>query len=180
MNFQNLPGQLIVLLIGWGFTLYLQYNANRRAEALKRKDKIIDRLDNLSSWVEDEVEKKNFNASRAEEAYTGLMLELELRVNQFNGHVRASIVDIERVGELRGLDFFVASDRDGLSYKARALASQIVEEIEMGCDDLYFNRSGRLGRINKFLYELSGVAFGLLSILIFTLLVWAFSNLSFG
>lgn len=58
MNFQNLPGQLIVLLIGWAFTLYLQYNANRRAEALKRKDKIIDRLDNLSSWVEDEVEKK--------------------------------------------------------------------------------------------------------------------------
>lgn len=102
MNFQNLPGQLIVLLIGWAFTLYLQYNANRRAEALKRKDKIIDRLDNLSSWVEDEVEKKNFDASRAEEAYTGLMLELELRVNQFNGHVRASIVDIERVGELRG------------------------------------------------------------------------------
>ena len=179
MNFQNLPGQLIVLLIGWAFTLYLQYNANRRAEALKRKDKIIDRLDNLSSWVEDEVEKKNFNASRAEEAYTGLMLELELRVNQFNGHVRASIVDIERVGELRGLDFFVASGRDELSYKARALASQIVEEIELGCDDLYFNRSV-LGRINNFLYELSGVAFGLLSILIFTLLVWAFSNLSFG
>ena len=179
MNFQNLPGQLIVLLIGWAFTLYLQYNANRRAEALKRKDKIIDRLDNLSSWVEDEVEKKNFDASRAEEAYTGLMLELELRVNQFNGHVRASIVDIERVGELRGLDFFVASDRDGLSYKARALASQIVEEIELGCDDLYFNRSV-LGRINNFLYELSGVAFGLLSILIFSLLVWAFSNLSLG
>lgn len=179
MNFQNLPGQLIVLLIGWAFTLYLQYNANRRAEALKRKDKIIDRLDNLSSWVEDEVEKKNFNASRAEEAYTGLMLELELRVNQFNGHVRASIVDIERVGELRGLDFFVASGRDELSYKARALASQIVEEIELGCDDLYFNRSV-LGRINNFLYELSGVAFGLLSILIFTLLLWAFSNLSFG
>ena len=179
MNFQNLPGQLIVLLIGWAFTLYLQYNANRRAEALNRKDKIIDRLDNLSSWVEDEVEKKNFDASRAEEAYTGLMLELELRVNQFNGHVRASIVDIERVGELRGLDFFVASGRDELSYKARALASQIVEEIELGCDDLYFNRSV-LGRINNFLYELSGVAFGLLSILIFSLLVWAFSNLSFG
>ena len=179
MNFQNLPGQLIVLLMGWAFTLYLQYNANRRAEALKRKDKIIDRLDNLSSWVEDEVEKKNFDASRAEEAYTGLMLELELRVNQFNGHVRASIVDIERVGELRGLDFFVASGRDELSYKARALASQIVEEIELGCDDLYFNRSV-LGRINNFLYELSGVAFGLLSILIFSLLVWAFSNLSLG
>ena len=133
----------------------------------------------MSSWVEDEVEKKNFDASRAEEAYTGLMLELELRVNQFNGHVRASIVDIERVGELRGLDFFVASGRDELSYKARALASQIVEEIELGCDDLYFNRSV-LGRINNFLYELSGVAFGLLSILIFSLLVWAFSNLSLG
>ncbi len=179
MSFQNLPGQLIVLLIGWAFTLYLQYNANRRAEALKRKDKIIDRLDNLSSWVEDEVEKKNFNPGRAEEAYTGLMLELELRVNQFNNHVRTSIVDIERVGKLRGLDFFVVPGRDELSYKARALASQIVEEIEMGCDDLYFSRS-MLGRINKFLYELSGVAFGLLSLLLFTLLVWALSNLSFG
>lgn len=179
MSFQNLPGQLIVLLIGWAFTLYLQYNANRRAEALKRKDKIIDRLDNLSSWVEDEVEKKNFNASRAEEAYTGLMLELELRVNQFNDHVRASIVDIERVGKLRGLDFFVVSGRDELSYKARALASQIVEEIEMGCDDLYFSRS-MLGRINRFSYELSGVAFGLLSLLFLTLLVWALSSLSFG
>ncbi|MHA6127162.1 hypothetical protein ACX3YD_13370 [Pseudomonas fluorescens group sp. PF-1] len=179
MNFQNLPGQLIVLLIGWMFTLYLQYNANRRAEALKRKDKIIDRLDDLASWVEDEVGKENFKASRAEEAYTGLMLELELRVNQFNGHVRTAIVDIEMVGALRDLDFFEESGRDELSYKARALASQIVEKIEMGCDDLYFSRSV-LHRINRFLYELSGVAFGMLSLFIFILLIWAFSNLSFG
>lgn len=179
MNFQNLPGQLIVLLIGWMFTIYLQYNANRRAEALKRKDKIIDRLDNLSSWVEDEVGKENFDASRTEEAYTGLMLELELRVNQFNGHVRTSIVDVAMVGALRDLDFFEVSGRDGLSYKARALASQIVERIELGCDELYFSNSV-LSRINRFLYELSGVAFGLLSILIFIVLIWALSNLTFG
>lgn len=179
MNFQNLPGQLIVLLVGWMFTVYLQYNANRRAEALKRKDKIIDRLDNLSSWVEDEVAKANFDASRAEEAYTGFMLELELRVNQLNGHVRTSLVDIAMVGALRDLDFFEESGRDELSYKARALASQIVEKIELGCDELYFSSSA-LSRVNRFLYELSGVAFGLLSILIFTLLIWAFSNLSFG
>ena len=179
MNFQNLPGQLIVLLVGWMFTVYLQYNANRRSEALKRKDKIIDRLDSLLSWVEDEVGKESFNASRAEEAYTGLMLELELRVNQFNGHVRTPIVDITMVGELRGLDFFEESGREELSYKARALTSQIVERIEVGCDELYFSRS-TLSRVNRFVYELSGVAFGLLSILIFTLLIWTLSNLSFG
>ncbi|NWB08970.1 hypothetical protein HX862_13745 [Pseudomonas sp. D5002] len=179
MNFQNLPGQLVVLLIGWMFTVYLQYNANRRAEALKRKDKIIDRLDSLLSWVEDEIGKDDFNASRAEEAYTGIMLELELRVSQFNGHVRTSIVDIAMVGALRDLDFFKDSGRAELSYKARALASQIVERIEVGCDELYFSRS-ILSRINKFVYELIGVAFGLLSILIFILLIWAFSNLSFG
>lgn len=178
MNFQNLPGQLLVLLIGWMFTLYLQYNASRRAEALKRKDKIIDRLDDLISWVEDEIGKENFSASRTEDAYTGLMLELELRVNQFNAHVRTNMVDIEMVGALRNIDFFEEAGLHELSYKARSLASQIVERIEMGCDRLYFNRS-LLSRINSFNYELSGVAFGLFAILTFTLLVWLFSNLSF-
>ncbi|MDC6382798.1 hypothetical protein BW687_021765 [Pseudomonas graminis] len=171
MNLENLPAQLIGLFAGWLFTIYLQHNANRRTEALKRKDKIIDRLDGLVSWVESETKKDNYNPDRAEEAYTGLLLELDLRVAQFNAHVRSVIVTSEMVGALRDVDFFDVAGKVELSYRVRRFASQIVERIELGCDDLYFSRSF-LHRVNNFFYELSGLAAGLNILASLLLIAW--------
>ncbi|WP_296230389.1 hypothetical protein [Pseudomonas sp. UBA4617] len=170
MNFQNLPGQLLVLLFGWMFTLYLQHNSNRRTEALKRKDKIVDRLGDLAGWVDDEVTKSNFKPTLSETAYTGLLLELELRIKQFNGHVGSEIISLTSLGKLRGIDFFDEIGREELTYQVRELASEIVEEIELGCNELYFNNS-LLYRVKFFMQDLKGIVVGLLALILFVVLV---------
>lgn len=177
MSFQNLPTQLAALFLGWLFTIYLQYLANRRTEALKRKDKIIDRLDDLTGWVESEVSKTPFNASYAEEAYSGLLLHLELRVNQFNAHVGRRAISTDKIGLLRSVDFFNAAGLPRVAYDVRGISSEFIEHIELECDAIYFSKSLR-NRIGGFLAELYGVIVGLVALLVFLLfaraVVWAF------
>lgn len=169
MSFQNLPAQLTVLLLGWMFTLYLQYVANRRSEALKRKDKIIDKLDDLSDWVESEVTKDNFSASDTEEAFGSALLHIELRINQFNSHVGSKVIDAGKIAELRNLDFFDSPGLPKLPYSVGALSSQFIEEIELACNDRYFSNSW-LRRSMHFLAELYGLVVGVVALILVVLL----------
>lgn len=169
MSFQNLPAQLTALLLGWMFTLYLQYLANRRAEALKRKDKIIDKLDDLSSWVESEVTKEGFSPSDTEEAFSGILLHIELRINQFNSHVGRDVIDSKRIGPLRDVDFFNAPGLSKLPYIVGACSSQFIENIELECGKLYFSNSP-LRRVMNFLAELYGVIVGVVLLILVVLL----------
>lgn len=171
MSFQNLPGQLLALFLGWVFTLYIQHLSNRRTEALKRKDMIINRLDELPDWVEGEVGKEKYKPELTEEAYTGLILQIELRVNQFNSHVGKNrpAIDTQKLAALRDIDFFDQESLEKLSYEVRSISSSLIEHIELKCDSIYFNNSW-LCRINNFVYDLHGVTAGLL-IIIFSLLL---------
>lgn len=178
MNFNNLPTQLIALLLGWMFTLYLQSIANRRTEALKRKDKIVDQLDGLSKWVETEITKKNFSPELTEEAFTGILLQIELRINQFNNHVGKKVVSIDQIGLLRDIDFYsekkdveqakrTAVDEDrppsNLPYDVKQICSTLIEDIELTSDRLYFPKS-MVSRINSFLAEIYGLIVALVAI----------------
>lgn len=177
MSFQNLPAQLTVLLLGWLFTLYLQHVSNRRTEALKRKDKIIDKLDDLADWVEDETTKDGFNPGYTEEAYSGLILQIELRVNQFNSHVRRDAIKAEQIAALRDIDFFNATGLERLPYDVRSTASTLVEQIELACDSIYFNKTF-LRRMGGFLAELYGVIVSFVALILLFVLIkvlsWAF------
>lgn len=165
MSFQNLPAQLTALLLGWLFTIYLQHISNRRAEALKRKDKIIDRLDDLAGWVEDETTKAGFNPTHTEEAFSGILLQIELRINQFNSHVGKQAISSEQIALLRGVDFFNVANLARLPYDVRLMASDLVEHIELVCDSIYFNKSF-LRRVGHFLAELYGVIVALFALLL--------------
>lgn len=171
MNFQNLPGQLLALFLGWVFTLYIQHLSNRRTEALKRKDGIINRLDDLPDWVEGEIGKEKYQPELTEEAYTGLLLQIELRINQFNSHVgeKRPSIDTQRLAALRDIDFFDNDSLDKLPYEVRSTSSSLIEHIELKCDSIYFNNSW-LRRINNFVHDLHGVATGLLAIILALLL----------
>lgn len=169
MSFQNLPAQLTALLLGWMFTLYLQYVANRRTEALKRKEKIIDKLDDLSDWVESEISKDNFSATDTEEAFGGILLHIELRINQFNAHVGQAVIDSGKIASLRDVDFFEASGLKKLPYIVRAHSSQLIEEIELECNKLYFADS-LLRRVMSFLAELYGVIVAIVALILAVLL----------
>ncbi|WP_010490793.1 hypothetical protein [Pseudomonas sp. S9] len=177
MSFQNLPVQLTVLLLGWMFTIYLQHVANRRAEALKRKDKIIDKLDELPGWVEQEISKLTFSASDAENIFNGLLLHIELRMNNFNTHVGRNVIDTSLIVGMSRVDFFDELQLMRAPFVIREVSSNLIEHIELECSALYFSNS-YLRRIQGFLSELYGVIVALFALILALafgkVLVWAF------
>jgi hypothetical protein len=143
MNFDNAPAQMIALVLGWSFTVYLQYRSNRRAESLKRKDKIVDKLEELADWVESEIEKENFSSVNTETTYSGMISQIEGRISQLNNHVGREIFDGTKLSALRDVEIHTeAHANNETPYKIREEVADIVEHIEVCCDAEYFSRKG--------------------------------------
>lgn len=169
MNFQNLPAQLIILLCGWSFTLYLDRRAKHRAEAIKRKDYIISKIDDIADWLDDEVSKDNFQPARTESSLAGMITQIELKMVQFNSHVKLDLLDPSKLSTLRDIDldppknddkksYFLsiqnddiqesstqktATDLSAIYYEMRELSSDLIENIESRCN-VYFFPEGKL------------------------------------
>lgn len=168
-SFQNLPSQLTALLLGWAFTLYLGHRANVRSETLKRKDKVIDRLEALSEWVEDEVRKPHFNPSTTEAAYAAMLSQIEIRLDQMNKLSGTEAFASQEIATLRDVDFF-APNIQTVHYQIRDRATGIVEEIEIAFNDLYFERNGLLRRAQALIPELYGVVVALAGLVLLAML----------
>ncbi|MEX6663214.1 hypothetical protein [Pseudomonas sp. W2-17] len=150
MNFENFPAQVTALVIGWSFTVYLQQRSNRRAESLKRKDKIVDKLEELSGWLESEIEKEIFSAPRAESTYSGMLSQIEIKISQLNNHVGRPVFNVESLSTLREVEIFEsAKENIDTPYSVRESVADIVEEIESCCDGEYFARRGIVGRLRS-------------------------------
>ena len=135
MNFENLPGQLLALALGWSFTVFIQNRSNRRAEALKRKDKIIDKLEDLSDWVESEIGKDDFSSVRTESTFAGLITQIEVRIGHLNRHVGKEIFDAASLSRLREIEIHEgATDNLETPYLIRDASADIIEQIETCCD----------------------------------------------
>lgn len=164
MSFENLPGQMIVLMLGWTFTVYLQVRSNNRAEALKRKDKIIDKLEALPGWIEDEISKEDFSLGRSEESYAGHVSQIEVSVGQLNNHVGKPIIDRALLTELMLVELkSEAKDNKSLPYEVRDVAWDIIEKIESSCTEEYFARQGVLSLLRGYISSFSGVIFAVLA-----------------
>lgn len=160
MSFQNLPVTIIALLAGWSFTIYLQHRANHRAEALKRKDKLIDKLEDLSGWVGSEIAKDEFDPNNVERSYSGFLSHIELRIGQFNSHVRREVVDPNKLIGLRRANFFAdKKDLCSLPYDVRDDASDVIEHIELECNSMFFE-SSLLRKVESVYQELKGIIAG--------------------
>ncbi|WP_312374332.1 hypothetical protein [Stutzerimonas nitrititolerans] len=175
-SFQNLPSQLTALLLGWAFTLYLGHRASVRAEALKRKDKVIDRLESLSSWVEDEVRKTHFDPATSEDAYAAMLSQIEIRLGQLNKLCGTEAIAAREIATLRDVDFF-SQNLQTIHYQIRDRATGIVEEIEIAFNDLYFERHGLLRRAQALIPELYGVVAALAGLLLLAMLGKAIADL---
>jgi|SRR5690606_3941436 len=160
----NLPGQLIALTLGWAFTLYLQNRVNRRTEAIKRKDKLVDKIEALSGWIDQEVKKEKFDPNLTESAYTARISQIEIRATQLNRHIGTQILDTSSLSKLRDVDFF-CEQTHGIPYLISEAAADIIENIEESCDEIYFKNKGFLEKLNSIIHELKGIAFALLVIL---------------
>ncbi|MBI6948754.1 hypothetical protein [Pseudomonas koreensis] len=175
MNFDNVPAQMMALVFGWSFTVFLQHRSNHRAESLKRKDKIIDKLEALAGWVESEIKKDNFSSGNTETTYSGMISQIEVRIAQLNYHVGKNIFDGSRLAILRDVEihhkaFFNADT----PYKIREAVSDIVENIEVCCDAEYFSRHGAWSKfkgvvllLNDYVRAFKGGVLALIVILLF-------------
>ncbi|KEZ72817.1 hypothetical protein C5I_0117220 [Pseudomonas syringae pv. syringae FF5] len=167
MNLDNLPGQLLALMLGWSFTVFIQSRANRRAEALKRKDKIVDKLESISDWVDGEVSKDNFSFAQTETSYSGLVSQVEIRMIQLNVHVGRDIFNPALVAKLREIEIYEnAEDNLAVPYRIREAASDIIEDVERCCDIEYFQRVGFLYGLNDYVRSLSGAILLLMFLLL--------------
>ncbi|MEG8231011.1 hypothetical protein [Pseudomonas orientalis] len=181
MNFDNAPAQMMALLFGWSFTVYLQYRSNRRSESLKRKDKIIDKLEGLADWVGAEVNKDSFSSIDTETTYSGMISQIEVRIAQLNHHVGREVFDGSKLLSLRNIEIhFLACANSQTPYKIREAVADIVENIEICCDAEYFSRKGIFAKLadvfaklNKLFIFFRGVILALMVILL-TLAVYQF------
>lgn len=166
----NVPVQLWILILGWSFTLYLQRLSNRRIEALKRKDKLIDKVEDLVEWVQGEVGRDGFLPADAETCYTSLLTQIELRTHQFNTHVKQDVLGVELLAELRGVDFFAESGLDRYPFTVRDVAFEFIDHIEIECNELYFG-GGKLTRRIKGFFNASFAEWGGIALALFSLLL---------
>lgn len=169
MNFENLPGQLLALALGWSFTVFIQNRSNRRAEALKRKDKIIDKLEDLADWVESEIGKDDFSSVRTESTFAGLVTQIEVRIGHLNRHIGKDIFDAALLSSLREIEIHEkAKDNIETPYLIRDAAADVTEQIEMCCDQEYFARRGVVAALNDYYHWFKGgIALAVLVALIF-------------
>lgn len=162
MNFQNLPAQLIILLCGWSFTLYLDRRAKHRAEAIKRKDYIISKIEDIADWLDSEISKDHFQPARTESSLAGMITQIELKMVQFNSHVKCELLDPSELSTLREVNLDPDSSRDigtrslgtlklnktptekikpelsSIYYEMRELSSDLIENIEENCNSYFF------------------------------------------
>ena len=163
--FITLPTALIGLALGWAFTLYQQRRSNIRAEAIRRKDKIIDKVDKIVDWIEKQAADDKVSDHHLEAGYSAFISQVEIRLNQLNSLVKCDIVDMQYLLLLRDID--TSKDRVNLPHTVRETASDLIEQLELSCSRLYFDKESipeRLRRwavsLNAVKHEFAGIAAG--------------------
>jgi hypothetical protein len=161
MNFQNVPGQIIILLIGWSFTLFLDHRSKHRAEAIKRKDSIITRLDNIPDWLEKKLEKDH-DLTQIETSLAGFVTRIELKIIQLNNHLKVTLIDTNLLSTIRDLDISETAEPSHISHKTRELSSDIAEHIEQKFDQHIFSKNRYSEKLEPTLLHLGSFVFAAL------------------
>ncbi len=166
MTFANLPAQLIALMLGWTFTVYMQVRSNSRAEALKTREKIVDKLEALSEWVEDELKREEFLHSDFESGYAGLLSQIELKISNLNTHIGTNAVEASVLGDLREMEISELKDENkGLYLRVRHAAWNAIDSIDMTSNEKFFMKKGRLAYFKEYVHAYYGVIVAAISLL---------------
>lgn len=168
MNFENLPAQMLALMLGWSFTVFIQNRSNWRVEALKRKDKIVDKLEELSEWVESEVAKTLFDSTQTETTYSGMISQIEVKIQQLNQHIGKEIFDGALLSKLRQVEIFSKAEENASTpYRIREAAADVVEEVELCCNSEYFGKKGVVSVLNDYVIHFRGLVLLLVCVFLF-------------
>jgi len=165
MNFSHLPSQLIAILLGWIFTLFLQYRANVRAESIRKKDKIIERIDKLVDWAEKSTAQIADNPNDVEEIYAAMVSQIEIRITNLNSLLRPHSVQSGSLVQLRSVDILDADSSGEPIKQLRMAAVSLAEDLELACDSRYFSREPIPIKLKRHASELLGVAAAFLALL---------------
>lgn len=169
MSFSNLPSQLVAIFIGWVFTIFLQHKANIRAESIRKKDKIIDRIDKLVEWAEKHSISPTEGKTDLEEIFSAMVSQIEIRTINLNRLLRSHSVPMESVALIRSIDI-LDTNAETLK-KLRVSAVNLAEELEVACDARYFSSRPVCARLAHYLYELNGITAGALTLIALLLLI---------
>lgn len=158
MNFSNLPAQLIAIFLGWVFTLFIQRRANIRSEAIRKKDKLIDRIEKLVDWVEKAYPIEDDLGAMSEEIYSAYVSQIEMRIITLDRLLKQDAVGTELVSSIRTIDILDKCKHANPVKEARLAAFDLIEALEIACDLRYFAKKTLEQHANRFIYEFSGVA----------------------
>lgn len=165
MNFSNLPGQIIAIIIGWAFTLWLQRKANTRSEAIRKKDKIIDRTDKVVDWAEKNIPFNPENAARVEEIYAAMISQIEIRVQNLYALLGNNENPLEAIAELRAVDILGRNEHNETIKKLRLATIDLIEDLELACDTRYFVTPPLRERMKQYIYEMYGLIVALIALI---------------
>lgn len=169
MNFQNLPAQVIILLVGWAFTLMLDRKSKHRIEAIKRKDTIVSRIEDLADWIDKEVTKTQFDAVRLEASLAGNLTQTELKMVQLNLHLKKNLLDPTKISVIRDIDISGAKLIHELSFSVRQASADVIEYIEKESNNYFFQENKLLTPTH--FANLGAVLFGILMTLSIMIIV---------
>lgn len=163
MNFNNLPAQLIAIFLGWTFTLFIQRRANFRAEAIRKKDKLIDRIDKLVDWTSSVCSEPPEPIT--EEIYTAYVTQIEMRIQNLDSLLREHAVGTELIAKLRDIDVLGKSESDP-AIQIRLAAFDLIEALEIACHSRYFTEKPvwQIACYYPFFYAVTVVSISLLSV----------------
>lgn len=157
MNFSNLPAQLIAIFLGWVFTLFMQRQANIRSEAIRKKDKLIDRVEKLVDWVENAWPIKDDLGVMYEEIYSAYVTQIEMRIITLDRLLQQEAIGTELVSSIRTIDILNKCEHASPVKEVRLAAFDLIEALEIACDSKYFAKKTLEQRVNRFTYEFNGV-----------------------
>lgn len=190
---------LLIAVIGWGFTLFLAFSAFKKGEISRLKDTVISEVDSIYYWVCVEVEQHriiNASASNRNRRYLrvnahrclelheieGFFSEkvnhLEYKINHLNLHAGRKIVDENVVLHFRRID--IVKILDGKKSKDLLSAMlKIKEEIHESYGNVYMNNFGLPKVKDGYVHEFTGWFLGLITMILAVIMIMLSKIFSF-
>lgn len=175
MNLANLPTQLFAIFLGWLFTLWLQQRANIKSEAIRKKDKLIDRVDKLADWAEKNTPVDMEDGALAEEIYSAMVSQIEIRTQNLYILLGDRNEPLGMLAELRGVDIIDAGGHKENIKLLRITVISLIEVLELACDSRYFSKKTMRENIEH--YARSDLLYNSLTALFVAFVVFVFAKM---
>lgn len=132
--------QIIFQFLGWGFLLFLSNRTIRRTELSRLKDQLVEQIEGLASWLEEELKNKNNSALSLERAYTGKISRIDLLLQQLNSLSRFKLLNEKVLFKFWDLDIDAIFSSKQL-HELKQIQQDAIETIEVSYHSTLFKQN---------------------------------------